>query len=230
MLPCYNPVPGWAAIVVDRFTSLKHTLQHQGPIHCIVVNDGSSKHITEEDVGFLRQHIPDIEWISYAENRGKGYALRQGVAKATADIVLYTDIDFPYTQESMQRCLHPVLSGSADVALAVRNRSYYSKLPPGRRLISKMLRSLNRFLLGLKTSDTQGGLKAMNQKGKEQFLRTTIDRYLFDLEFVYKSTKADLRIAPVESDLREGVTFTAIRTKILWKESLNFLRLLVKRG
>src|ERR1035437_9407516 len=43
----------------------------------IVVNDGSTDATTE-----ILQHIDNITLVSYPQNKGKGYALRKGFAKA----------------------------------------------------------------------------------------------------------------------------------------------------
>jgi len=171
--------------------------------------------------------LPNFEWVSYAQNRGKGYALRQGVEKTTSDIILYTDIDLPYNMNSMLDCLRQIIDGKADLCVAVRNESYYQRLPRRRRYLSKTLRSLNRTLLGLKTSDTQGGLKVFNQKAKRHFLATTIDRYLFDLEFVYLCSRdKDVVVLPVDSDMRDTIEISKMPLSVLWKEGLNFLKLI----
>jgi glycosyltransferase involved in cell wall biosynthesis len=228
VLPCYNPPAGWLDNLVSNIAALR---QHyaQRSIKCIVVNDGSREGIGPEDAGRLKDLVDDLQWIAYPANRGKGYALRTGVLQSRADVIMYTDIDFPYSAGSMAACLNTVLNGEADLALAVRNTSYYAQLPAFRRFISKLLRLANHVLLRMRTSDTQGGLKVFNHRGKDIFLSTTIDRYLFDLEFIYLASKQeDIKIQPIEADLREGVEFTSVRMGILLREGWNFVRLLLK--
>ncbi len=227
ILPCYNPVKGWATVVRDQLQLLRSGMPGV-QIRAIVVNDGTVFEDTDTSLSLLNQEN-DIHVVSYSNNMGKGFAIRSGVQHSTAPVVIYTDIDFPYTLESMLDVIAPVREGTADVALAVRNATYYSKLPTFRRWMSKILRSANRIILGLHTSDTQGGLKAFNQKSKEVFLRTNINRYLFDLEFVYRISKArEIRIKTVEADLREGIVMSPVRMKIILAESWNFLKVLVK--
>jgi glycosyltransferase involved in cell wall biosynthesis len=194
--------------------------------HCIVVNDGSSSNVSDRDAENIRSNLPGFEWISYSQNRGKGYALRQGVSKTTSEVVLYTDIDLPYEMDSMVKCLEQIVNGNADLCVAIRNESYYERLPPRRRYLSKSLRSLNRTLLGLKTSDTQGGLKVFNKKARAHFLATTIDRYLFDLEFVYLCSRdKDFTVLPIESNMRDTIEISKMPLSVLWKEGMNFLKL-----
>lgn len=216
-------------MVIEQMEQLRKALPGKS-IRAIVVNDGSEYNKTHESLARIEANAKDILLLSYPTNMGKGFAIRTGVQRSLALVIVYTDIDFPYTVESMLKVIKPVVDGEADVTLAVRNDTYYSQLPSGRRWMSKILRSVNRKLLRLHTSDTQGGLKAFHCDVRETFLLTRINRYLFDLEFVYLiSRNPKLRIKAVESDLRSGIVMSQMRLKIVARESLNFLKVLVKR-
>lgn len=197
----------------------------------LVVNDGSPRGVTDADVALLRRELPAFEYLAYPVNRGKGHALRYGVAQATAPLVLFTDIDFPYEETSVAAVLAVLRRAEADVAVGARDASYYAKVPAGRVLISKLLRRATRHLLGLAVSDTQAGLKGFNQRGRAFFLQTTIDRYLFDLEFIFLASRAAaaLRVVPVSVRLKPGVVFSTMNPRILLTESRSFARLLRAR-
>ena len=78
-------------------------------------------------------------------------------------------------------------------------------------------------------TDTQCGLKGFKRAVAPLFLATTIDRYLFDLEFVrncYKSKKFRVQAIPVE--LNENVHFRKMNFRILLPEMFNFIKLLFK--
>lgn len=78
-------------------------------------------------------------------------------------------------------------------------------------------------------SDTQCGLKGFGEAGRELFLRTTIDRFLFDMEFVmFVSRRKDLRTEVVEARLNEGVRFSRMNYRILLRESINFVRIALR--
>ena len=224
ILPAYNPLPGWEDIVIGRFQSLVKALPDV-KIRLFIVNDGSQRLDENYSVGLIQQVIPDLQWISYKENRGKGYALRQGVKKSTADFVVYTDIDWPYTEESMIGVIR-TLTASADAVIGKRDDNYYTHLPPARRRISRLLRSFNAKLLRLKVDDTQAGLKGFRKNVKDIFLSTTIDRYLFDLEFIYLiSAKKEIKVIGYPISLRPGITFSKMNRKILFQEARNFLKI-----
>lgn len=227
ILPAYNPLPGWEEIVIGRFQSLVKALPDV-KIRLFIVNDGSQRLDENHSAGLIQEVIPDLQWISYKENRGKGYALRQGVKNSTADFVVYTDIDWPYTEESMIGVIR-TLMGSADAVIGKRDENYYTHLPPARRRISRLLRSFNAKLLRLKVDDTQAGLKGFRKNVKDIFLTTTIDRYLFDLEFIYLiSAKKEIKVVGYPIALRPGITFSKMNRQILFQEARNFLKIWLK--
>ena len=227
ILPAYNPLPGWEDIVIGRFQSLVKALPDV-KIRLFIVNDGSQRLDENHSAGVIQEVIPDLQWISYKENRGKGYALRQGVKNSTADFVVYTDIDWPYTEESMIGVIR-TLMGSADAVIGKRDENYYTHLPPARRRISRLLRNFNAKLLRLKVDDTQAGLKGFRKNIKDIFLSTTIDRYLFDLEFIYLiSAKKEIKVVGYPIALRPGITFSKMNRKILFQEARNFLKIWVR--
>ena len=198
--------------------------------HLILVNDSAVKGIVDSDIEYLKQQIPHFQYIQYSPNRGKGYALRQGVGRAEQDICIYTDVDFPYEAKSFAAIYRLLASEEADVAVGIKGENYYKNVPPMRVKISKLLRWFIRFFLKMSITDTQCGLKGFNRKGKSVFMKTTIDRYLFDLEFVYLSDrkKSGVKMLPVVAQLKEGVRFSSMNSRILMTEGVNFLKILGK--
>lgn len=228
ILPVYNPLAGWEEIVIERFLSLENQLpEHQCQL--IIVNDGSSKMDETFSVEKLRKNIPNLQWIGYRVNKGKGYALRRGVQASNADYIIYTDIDWPYIEQSMLG-LFKELTSKADAVIGVREESYYTHLPPTRRRIFRFLKKMNARFFKLKVSDTQAGLKAFRKNVKDIFLSTTINRYLFDLEFIHLLSKNnDLVIMSFPVTLGPKITFSKMNRKILLQEGLNFLKVWVRR-
>lgn len=228
VLPCYNPATGWAENIVRAHTAITQALPDT-QVRILVVNDGSLRGVSTEDVQLLEKHIANFRYITYAKNRGKGYALREGIRHSDAPCTIYTDIDFPYTTESLLHIYRVLLRNEADMAIGVKNREYYAHVPPFRRFISRLLRTCSSAILRLKVSDTQCGLKGFNARGRELFLRTTIDRYLFDLEFIFLASRdAAIRMLPVEIALRDNVQFSSMRMSILLQESGNFFKIFIR--
>ena len=227
ILPAFNPLPGWENTVIDRFLSLQQQLP-ENQLQLIIVNDGSDKLDEVIAVEKLRSKITHLQWISYRINRGKGYALREGVRASSSPFIVYTDIDWPYEEKSMTGLIN-VLFKNADVVIGIRDDQYYEHLPPARRRISRLLRRFNAALLKLKVDDTQAGLKGFRKNVKNIFLKTTINRYLFDLEFIYRlSKKKEIKIIGFPVSLRQGITFSRMNRKILFQEASNFMKIWLK--
>jgi glycosyltransferase involved in cell wall biosynthesis len=226
ILPCYNPPHNWEKIVVESVRSISEKTGIQ--LKLIIVNDGSVKNTEPEKVAFIRSSITDFEWISYAENRGKGYALRQGVAKASTDLMIYTDIDFPYLESSFIS-VYEILQKGFDVVPGHRGVAYYSKTPFLRKIISKFLRWTLKTFLRLPTDDSQCGIKGFNKKGAAVFLDTRIDRFLFDLEFIKLASKRKLAFQKAGVELKPNVVFSKVSIKILLRESVNFFKVLFRK-
>lgn len=225
-MPCFNPPKNWEQVVVRAIESL--TQKTGVEIDLILVNDGSTRHIGEAQINFIRESISSFHYINYSENRGKGYALRKGVSAAKNDLIIYTDIDFPYTDDSFLAIYEGLLDGF-DVVPGHRGRAYYDKTPFLRKLISKFLRWTLKTFLRLPTDDSQCGIKGFNQVGADVFLDTQIDRFLFDLEFLKLSAKRKLKIQKAPVELKPNIVFSSVSLTILARESLNFIRVLFRK-
>ncbi|MFA1770972.1 glycosyltransferase [Rufibacter glacialis] len=228
-MPCYNPAPGWAYHLLSNFQNLQACYPDLA-LHLILVNDGSTRGILPTDVAFLQDHLRHFTYLHHEANQGKGFAVRRGVQASENPLCLYTDIDFPYTLESMAKIINGLMQAEADILAGVRETEYYAQVPPIRIKISQALQLLTKHLLHLPINDTQCGLKGFNQKGKQVFLKTKTNRYLFDLEFIYLLSKAPSRpsIQPVTVELKPEVTFSRMDAKILFQESFSFLKILFR--
>ncbi len=226
VLPYYNPPENWHENVAEQYALLASRIAE--PVHLILVNDGSTHGATAEQAAFIQAQIPTSLFVSYPGNKGKGYAIRQGVSRADTDIILYTDIDFPYTNDSILEIYNALKAGKADVVIGVKNEVYYDNVPPSRRFISKMLRRMIRAFFSIPTADTQCGLKGFRKNIKPIFLSTTVNRYLFDLEFIRNAYKAKHDILPIPVILKAGVQFRKVNYSILLPEVFNLVKLMFK--
>ncbi|MBO9701504.1 MAG: glycosyltransferase family 2 protein [Sporocytophaga sp.] len=226
VLPCYNPLDGWEVRINRSIKNLNEILPDLN-INLIVVNDGSPN-IEQSSIDYLFKNLKSFQFNSYNENKGKGFALRKGLEYATSEIIIYTDVDFPFEEINIVEIYNKLKGKEADIIVGVRDQSYYSTVPKTRILISKIFKYFSAKLLNLSVTDTQCGLKGFNNLGKSIYSETTINRYLFDLEFIYLACKRKgVKLISHQVSLRKGVTFSNLNIKILTIESLSFFRILI---
>lgn len=83
----------------------------------IVVDDGSTDGTRER----LKSR-PDLyrKLVVFADNRGKGAAVKAGLAEATGDFILFQDADLEYDPADYGKLLAPVLERNADLVMGSR--------------------------------------------------------------------------------------------------------------
>lgn len=230
VLPCYNPPKGWAQNLILAIKNL-HKLMPETDLTVYIVNDGSSQPPTVAELALLNEQITRFNYLSYAENRGKGYALRHGIALTQNPYCLFTDIDFPYEETSVMAVCHSLKNQSCDIAVGVRSAEYYKHVPSFRTIISKSLRFCTKHILQLPVSDTQCGIKGFNHKGKDVFLNTQTDRYLFDLEFLFRAARQPrLRVEPIDVQLKPGIIFSHMNAQVLINEVYNLMKIITRNS
>ncbi|MBL7933278.1 MAG: glycosyltransferase [Bacteroidia bacterium] len=225
ILPCYNPPENWDSSIIQEYQKLRQQIPDE--LELILVQDGANLNL-EPGIKRLKTELSNFNHVQYPENRGKGYALRKGVETANGELIIYTDIDFPYNTESFLKIYAALKNDECDLAAGVKDESYYSHVPFSRRVLSKGLRWLIRLFLSIPFTDTQCGLKGFQKNMKAIFLKTQINRYLFDLEFIRLSHKRGYRVKPIKIKLNDNVHFRGMNYRVLFAESLNFLKLLFR--
>ena len=226
LIPIYQPHQDWEQELIAHYRQFKSMLPEGLQSRLIMVNDGSQRNLGE-DAQRIIDAYGDSKFVSYEVNRGKGYALRQAAAESDAELVMYTDYDFPYTYDSMIQMVNLLMDTKAEAVVGNRDDSYYNHISPRRRRISQFLKNFNRILFRLPTDDTQCGLKAFDARSRDIFLTTTTDRYLIDVEFLKKLSKNNIKVAVVPVVLRQGVKLSKISNLSLIREGFNYLRIML---
>ncbi len=229
ILPFYKPHEGWLNHLLESVTALRQELNRRGSsLRVILANDGSPKSCyPDEALDAIRAAADEFIFSSSDVNHGKGYCLRSAVQRADGDFQIYTDGDFPFGWQCAAEAFDRLNSG-ADVVMGVRGADYGKALHPFRKLISRGVRRLNRFLLGMpeRYLDTQAGMKGFRAAGKQAFLDTTVDTFLFDTEFILLAWDRGLRIDTIPLTLRPGLSFSKMGWRVLSRELGHFLRIM----
>ncbi len=203
----------------------------------IVVDDGS-KDKTVETGEAAALAFPDTltKVIRYEANRGKGYAVKIGLFAARADIAVFSDADLSTPIDELPKLVEPIQKGEFDVTFGSRaiDRSLIGTRQPWRREQGGRLMNLViKTMSGLPFADTQCGFKAFNMKKFRPLLETmTIDRFGFDVEFLFVAARHKLRLKeiPVRWNNVEGSKVSVFRdTRRMFTELMQ-IRRNAKRG
>jgi len=203
----------------------------------IVVDDGS-RDKTSEAAEKVCAEFPEIESkvVRYEENRGKGFAVKTGLLASTAGVALFSDADLSTPIEEIYKLVKPIQDDRFDVTFGSRalDRTLIGTHQPWRREQGgKVMNLIIRRMSGLKFSDTQCGFKAFNMKKFRPLLEVmTIDRFGFDVEFLFVAKYHGLRLdeIPVRWNNVEGSKVSVIRDPLRMIGELSQIRRNANRG
>ncbi len=214
LLPAYNE----GAVIGSVIRETAHALGAQN-YEIIVVDDGSV------DATFARAQEeavsnPRVRVIRHQPNRGKGYALKQGFAQATGDLIAFLDADADLPPRQLARLVAALERTQADVVIGSKmHPESKSNYPPLRRVVSWGYYALVRFFFGLPLHDTQTGIKLFRRQVLEQvFPHLHIEGFAVDLELLVAAHLYGYTIheAPVEIVFGRQPTnlFTLLRSSL----------------
>ena len=188
IVPAYNES--------KRIHNLDDILRYLGKLkeswELIVVNDGSQDDTLQKLESFKRKS--NFKVISYATNRGKGYAVKAGMLAASGKFRLFCDIDLSTPIEEIRK-FKPFLE-KADVVIGTRKLKgakvilHQSFL---REYLGKGFTLLSQLILNTWVSDFTCGFKCFSGPASEKiFNKTRIFRWGFDSEVLFLAKKYKL--------------------------------------
>ncbi|MGI5841373.1 MAG: glycosyltransferase family 2 protein [Patescibacteria group bacterium] len=150
----------------------------------IAIVDGTSVDKSFDMIESLRH--PNIKVYGYGKNRGKGYAIRYGMAKTIGDYVAFIDAGMEIDPNGISMLIEHLEWYNADIIVASkRHPASFVNYPWQRRIISLGAQILARSLLSINVKDTQAGLKIFKRKVLVKVLpRLLVKNYAFDLEIL----------------------------------------------
>ena len=159
----------------------------------IIVDDGS----TDNTLTILRDITstdPRIRVLSYTPNRGKGYAVRQGVLHSQGEAVIFLDGDLDISPDFIKDYVER-LSTSDLVIASKRHPESNVRIPRSRAFLSRAFNLFIRVATGIPQKDTQAGFKVgSGEIMRAVFRNISVNRYAFDVELFTIASVLHLKI------------------------------------
>lgn len=129
------------------------------PVHCLVIDDGST------DATVERARAAGATVIAHDHNRGLGAAVRTGLRAAVdldAAAIAFCDADGEYAPEELAVLVGPVLDGTADYVVGTRLRGTIEHMRPHRRVGNIVLTRALAYIARTDITDGQSGYRAFS--------------------------------------------------------------------
>jgi glycosyltransferase involved in cell wall biosynthesis len=217
IMPVYNERPTVAEVIRRmRAVELPLTLQ------VIVVDDGSSD---GSDKVLRAVEDSTVRVICHERNRGKGAAVRTGLAEARGDLVLIQDADLEYDPADWPRLLDPIMRGKARVVYGSRFTGERKNMLPLHWFGNRLLSLVTNVLYSSTLSDMETCYKLFDAQVLEG-ITIVSNRFDFEPEITAKVLRRGHRIyeVPISYAGREPDE----GKKITWRDGFSALKALIK--
>ena len=202
---------------LGRIKAILDKIPYPSELICVV--DGKYDLTFKKALKFSKKY-PNVRVIGYETNKGKGYAVRFGMAESKGNVVGFMDAGMDLNPNGLSMLLEHFKWYDADIIIGSK-RHPVSKVdyPWQRRILSFGYQILVRILFGLKVRDTQVGMKFFRREVLERVLpRLLVKHFAFDVEMLAVSNYLGFRRiyeAPVDIRLHFGGTSTITSQKFL---------------
>jgi dolichyl-phosphate beta-glucosyltransferase len=228
IIPAYNEelrLPITLSATAEYFAELGE------PFEILVVDDGSQDRTAAVVTEYRGKHSQyKIECLSYGGNRGKGYAVRHGMLKASGDLRLFCDADLATPVEEYEVVLKAMQAQDAQVGIGsrpLRQSHLLVHQPWYREMLGRGFNKAVQTLAVEGIEDTQCGFKIFTAAAAQDiFSRCILDGFAFDCEALYIARHLGYRIAevPIRWSHKDGSKVNMMRDGTKMIKDLLFIR------
>jgi dolichyl-phosphate beta-glucosyltransferase len=213
VIPAYNE----AERVGKTLNSVDAYLKKLPYSYEIIIVDDGSRDATTKVLRSYAASIPNLKLLRFPKNRGKGWAVREGMLYANGRYRLFMDADGS-TDIAHWGVAKTALDDGADVVVGSRHiqgSMIKVRQAPHREVLGYVFRSLVRVIFRMPIYDTQNGFKAFGAEAAERiFRRQHVTGWAFDVEILsiarrLEYTVTEIPIAWIDDD-RSRMTFGAM--------------------
>ena len=229
VIPCLNERGRLPATLAETVAYLEREIPG---FEIIVVDDGSSDG-TGSWAEEQSRADDRIRTLCYAPNRGKGYAVKQGVGSARGRFILFMDADNATSISEIEKLLPFVADGSFDIAIgsrALRESKVNRGQATFRQLLGKAYGVLTKSIALYGIRDTQCGFKLLTREFASAVVtRLTSASAIFDIEMLMIASQQGMHVREVgiewnhalesrlQYDLRRSVAILLELLRIKWR-------------
>lgn len=216
VIPCFEPD--------DRIIGFMEKLvKLKMPI--VVIDDGSGekkKYLFDKVNEIVVKSGGEYHFISYEINMGKGYALKEGFKYVINNFrdaigVVSADCDGQHDVDDIKKVIDELVKSDCNLILGCRNFDL-DEIPSKSKLGNKLTKFVFNWLLNIKISDTQTGLRGIRANVLANLLKIKANRFEFETEMIVycKNSILEVGIKTIYESVENHIThFRAVRDSIM---------------
>jgi dolichol-phosphate mannosyltransferase len=190
----------------------------------IVIDDGSSDATPRLLEPWAER--PGFRVLRHASNRGKGAAVRTGLAQARGEVTIIQDADLEYDPADYPRLVEPIRRGTAEAVYGSRYLAPTRRLPWTKFRLGVMLfNGMVRVLYGQRLTDEATCYKAA-RTGLWRSLNLRAERFELCPEMTAKLCRRGVRI--VETPISYHPRGAEAGKKIGWRDAVQTVWALIQ--